>query len=298
MLLWPMIALGWVSNLFQRGAASMSRIRAIMDLPSEEDVERTQDPVPTADTTIQLRGVAFRYPETDRDVLRAVDLTVRPGETVAIVGRTGSGKSTLLNLIARLYEPTSGTVLVGGVPAERWPRGLLRRRFGIVPQETFLFSDTIRSNIGFGFDDGEPAVDAEAVARRAGLGSDLSQFPEGLDTVIGERGITLSGGQKQRVALARALALTRPILLLDDAFASVDPGTEEQILESLFGLPERPSILLATHRRSALLRVNRIVVLDEGRIVATGSHQDLIAQGGLYADLYHREEVVEELEAL
>src|SRR6185436_13026141 len=138
---------------------------AIMDLPSEEDVERTQDPVPTADTTIQLRGVAFRYPETDRDVLRAVDLTIRPGETVAIVGRTGSGKSTLLNLIARLYEPTSGTVLVGGVPAERWPRGLLRRRFGIVPQETFLFSDTIRSNIGFGVDRRLSVVEAEADVR-------------------------------------------------------------------------------------------------------------------------------------
>jgi ATP-binding cassette, subfamily B, multidrug efflux pump len=326
MLVWPMIALGWVSNLFQRGAASMERIRAIMDLPAEEDVVRdgaegagstsaaadvgaasgvaaaavnagNGTPLPS-DATVELRGVGFQYPETDRFVLRGVDFTLRPAETVAIVGRTGAGKTTLLNLIARLYEPTEGLIVVGGVPADQWPRGALRRRFGIVPQETFLFSDTIASNIHFGFDDGETKPDPESVARRAGLESDLSQFPAGLDTMIGERGITLSGGQKQRVALARALALERPVLLLDDAFASVDPGTEEQILESLFGLEHRPAILLATHRRSALLRVNRIVVLDEGKIVASGTHQSLIAEGGLYTDLYHREEMVEELEAL
>jgi ATP-binding cassette subfamily B protein len=298
MLLWPMIALGWVTNLFQRGAASMGRIQAILEQPVEPDVDDRSAPIPTRDVTLELRDVGYRYPGTERDVLRSVTLTIRPGERVALVGRTGAGKTTLLQLIARLDEPTTGEVRVGGVPASSWPRGVLRRRFGFVPQETFLFSDTIRANIAFGFEEGEPLPDPVVVARRAGLEADLIQFPQGLDTMIGERGITLSGGQKQRVALARSLALERPVLLLDDCFASVDPGTEERILESLFALPARPTILLATHRRSALLRVDRIVVLDEGRIVATGTHPELLRGGGLYADLYHREEVVEELEAL
>jgi ATP-binding cassette, subfamily B, multidrug efflux pump len=314
MLIWPMVALGWVSNLFQRGAASMVRIRAVMDLPAEADVDEGDEgfgtrgdwmsSVRSGDArriqgSVEFRGIGFRYPQTDRWVLRGVDLHVRPGESVALVGRTGSGKTTLLNLIARLYEPDEGVLLLDGRPVAEWPRGELRRVFGIVPQETFLFSDSIRANIGFGFEDGDRGViDVDAAAKRAGLGSDLGQFPQGLDTMIGERGITLSGGQKQRVALARALALERHVLLLDDAFASVDPSTEEEILGSLFGLSEKPTILLATHRRSALLRVDRVVVLDEGRIVASGTHEELLRGGGLYADLYHEEEVAEELEAL
>jgi len=297
MLLWPMIAFGWVTNLFQRGSASMSRIRDVMSLEVEGDVGR-DEPAPSERNALELSGVGFRYPGTERLVLAGVDLIVRPGEAVAIVGRTGSGKTTLLNLIARLYEPSEGAIAVGEMPAVKWPRGALRRRFGIVPQETFLFSDTIRENIMFGFDERDAVLDAEPAARLAGLAPDLDQFPNGLDTVLGERGITLSGGQKQRVALARALVLGRQVLLLDDAFASVDPGTEERILESLFALEPRPTILLATHRRSALLRVDRVIVLDEGRVVASGSHTELIAGGGLYADLYHREEMVEELEAL
>jgi len=304
MLLWPMISLGWVSNLFQRGAAAMARIRAIMGEPIEEDLdlavgharpERARLPL---GVTLELRDVGFKYPVSDRYILRGLNLKVQPGERVALVGRTGSGKTTILSLLTRLFDPDEGAVLVGERDARGLTRAELRRVFGIVQQESFLFSDTIRANVAFGFDDSSAAPGPDGPVARAGLARDLDQFPKGLDTIIGERGITLSGGQKQRVALARALALERPVLLLDDAFASVDPGTEEEILESLFEHPSRPTLVLATHRRSALLRVDRIVVLDEGRVVDTGSHAELIARGGLYADLYHREEMVEELETL
>ena len=304
MLLWPMISLGWVSNLFQRGAAAMARIRAIMGEPIEEDLdaavvhakhEHARLPL---GVTLELRDVGFKYPMSDRYILRGLNLKVQPGERVALVGRTGSGKTTTLSLLTRLFDPDEGAVLVGGRDARGLTRAELRRVFGIVQQESFLFSDTIRANVAFGFDDLSAAPNPDGPVARAGLARDLDQFPKGLDTIIGERGITLSGGQKQRVALARALALERPVLLLDDAFASVDPGTEEEILQSLFEHPSRPTLVLATHRRSALLRVDRILVLDEGRVVDTGRHAELIARGGLYADLYHREEMVEELETL
>ena len=213
MLIWPMVALGWVTNLFQRGAASMGRIRAILDLEVETDVARSLDGMPTATTALELRGVSFSYPNTERLVLRGVDLQVRPGESVAIVGRTGSGKTTLLNLVARLYDPTQGEVRLGGVPATDWPRGPYRRRMAVVPQETFLLRDDSREP-GLWFRTARRASIPSGSPGRRGSRPGPGAVPKGLETMLGERGITLSGGQKQRVSLARALALDRPLLLL------------------------------------------------------------------------------------
>jgi ATP-binding cassette subfamily B protein len=252
-------------------------------------------------------------------VLHGVDLSVRPGESVAIVGRTGSGKTTLLHLIARLYEPTEGTIALGGVPAERWPRGLFRRRFGNVPQETFLFSDTIRANIAFGFDDDgadpragaagtgaagvaapiAPARDAglERAAQRAGLGPDLAGFPAGLETILGERGVTLSGGQKQRVALARAAVREPAILLLDDALSSVDAHTEREVLASLRHFMKDRTSVLITHRMAVALDAERVIVLDAGRVLEQGAPADLLARRGAFAAMVERQKLADALDS-
>jgi ATP-binding cassette subfamily B protein len=228
-------------------------------------------------------------------VLRDVTLRIGRGERVAVVGRTGAGKTTLLQLIARLDEPTAGSILVGGVPAPTWPRGVLRRRFGFVPQETFLFSDTLRNNVLLGApDDGR----LERVARVSQLDAALADLPSGYDTMLGERGVNLSGGQKQRAAIARALAQEPPVFVLDDALSAVDAQTEARILTALRDALAGRTTIVISHRLAAVRDADEIVVLDEGRLVERGTHAQLIAREGRYAELVRRQRLEAELETV
>jgi ATP-binding cassette subfamily B protein len=292
-----MIALGWVINLAQRGTASLIRIQTILDAePAIRDVEPLADPG-EIHGAVRFRGLTFAYPEGEAPVLADVDLKVAGGQTVAVVGRTGSGKTTLLSLIPRLIDPPEGSLEVDGVDVRRLPLARLRGAIGMVPQETFLFSASIRDNIALG----RPDANVEEVTRAAwlaGLEPDLAGFPHGLDTLVGERGLTLSGGQKQRVALARALLREPRILLLDDCLSAVDTQTEELILANLRKVFEGRTVFLVSHRISTVKDADLILVLDRGRIAERGSHSQLIATGGLYADLHQRQLLEEELAAV
>jgi ATP-binding cassette subfamily B protein len=299
-LTWPMIALGWVINLAQRGTASLIRIQKILDAePAIRDVEPLVDPG-EIHGAVAFRGLTFAYAQDGKGetpVLADVDLRVPAGQTVAVVGRTGAGKTTLLSLIPRLIDPPEGTLEVDGADVRRMPLARLRSAIGMVPQETFLFSASIRDNIALG----RPEASDEEVARAARLAaleSDLAGFPRGLDTMVGERGLTLSGGQKQRVALARALLREPRILLLDDCLSAVDTQTEELILGNLRKVFEGRTVFLVSHRISTVKDADLILVLDHGRIAERGSHSQLIATGGLYADLHQRQLLEEELAAV
>lgn len=296
-LVWPMIALGWVVNLAQRGTASLLRIRAILDTePAIRDEEPLVEPG-AIQGEVAFRNLSFAYQEGGEPVLRDVDFRAAAGQTVAVVGRTGAGKSTLLSLIPRLIEPPESSLRVDGVDVRRLPLARLRAGVGMVPQETFLFSATIRENIALGRSEAAAAEVAEA-ARLAGLAPDLAAFPNGLDTVVGERGLTLSGGQKQRVALARALIRQPRILLLDDCLSAVDTQTEEEILDNLRTVFRGRTVFLVSHRISTVQDADVILVLDHGRIIERGTHSQLIAAGGIYAELHQRQLLEEELAAV
>jgi len=294
-LTWPVIALGWVINIFQRGTASLKRINEIM----QEKPEITDDPAVLAMAEqdevrgeIEFRGLNFGYNGTP--VLHGINLSIPAGTSLAIVGPTGSGKTTLVDLIPRVYDAEPGTVLIDGKPIREFPIDFLRRNIGFVPQETFLFSDTIRENIAFGV---EAATDESVreAADGANIAADIEGFPEQYATVVGERGLTLSGGQKQRTAIARALIRNPRILILDDALSSVDTQTEDKILNHLREIMQSRTTIFISHRVSTVRNADRIAVLHGGRIVELGTHDELIAREGYYTDLYNKQLLEEEL---
>jgi ATP-binding cassette subfamily B multidrug efflux pump len=331
-LVWPMIALGWVTNIFQRGAASMGRLTYILGVQPEIDDRYAKVPAGTVPHgEIEFRNLTFRFPTTasrngaapstksiagngstptnngtahsaTRDgsghgptVLHDINLKIPAGSTLAIVGPTGSGKSTLAALIARLWEAPDGAILVDGRPIREWPLESLRRAIGYVPQDTYLFSETIGENIAFGLPSYNETRVREAAAI-ASFDSEVEEFPEKYQTMVGERGITLSGGQKQRTAIARAVVRDPRILILDDSLSSVDTQTEEKILSGLRGIMAGRTTIMVSHRTSTVRDADQIVTLRDGRILECGTHDELLARGGYYAELYHKQLLEEELE--
>ncbi|CUU01023.1 ATP-binding cassette, subfamily B [Candidatus Kryptobacter tengchongensis] len=297
-LIWPMIAFGWIVNLTQRASASMDRLLEVFKVePEIKDTEETDFSIKEIKGEIKLKNVWFRYPDSENYVLKNINLDIRQGQTVGIVGYTGSGKTTLVNLIPRLFDPDKGEVLIDGVNVKKIPLKVLRESIGYVQQEVFLFSDTVKNNITFGVD-GVSDEKVFEVAKIAHIYDEIMEFQDKFNTIIGERGITLSGGQKQRLSLARALIKDPKILILDDSFSSVDAYTEETILKNLKEFRKGRTTIIISHRITAVKDADFIIVLDDGEIVEQGTHDELIELGGVYADLYQKQILEEELEKM
>jgi ATP-binding cassette subfamily B multidrug efflux pump len=298
LLAWPTMALGWMLSVLQRGRAAMQRLDELFAIePAIAGPAAATEPA-AGPGEIVFRDVSFRYPRAPRTrpTLDGVTFTVPAGATVAVVGRTGAGKSALVQLAVRLFDVERGAVLLDGRDVRTLPLAWLRRQVGLVPQDPFLFSRTIRENVAFALDG--PSGQVEWAVEAAGLAPDVAAMPDGLETLVGERGVTLSGGQKQRATLARVLAASPRVLVLDDGLSSVDTETERRILERLHGfLRERTTIVVA-HRLTTVQEADLIVVLDGGRVVEAGDHAGLLARGGLYADLFQRQMLEGELEAV
>lgn len=298
MLIWPMIAFGWVINMLQQGAASMSRLVKTMDVvPEIGDTADTNHEITSITGAIEFRHMTFRHHGTERAALNDISLVIPAGRTLAIVGYTGAGKSTMVNLLPRLYDVTEGAVLIDGVDVRRIPLAVLRGAIGYVPQETFLFSDTVADNIGYGVDraTGEEIKEAAEIAQ---ISHDIEEFPRQYDTHLGERGITLSGGQKQRTSIARAVLRKPAILILDDALSAVDTYTEEEILLRLRRVMKGRTSIIISHRISTVKEADQIIVLHEGTIKEQGTHDELVTLGGIYAELHRKQLLEEELEQL
>ncbi|HNU43044.1 MAG TPA: ABC transporter ATP-binding protein, partial [Cyclobacteriaceae bacterium] len=292
LLTWPVTSLGWTSSLVKRAEASQKRINEF--LKTQTDIVSAKEIVCTLQGKVEFDNVSFVYPDTGIQALKNISFNIKPGESLAIIGTTGSGKSTIANLISRLFDATAGEVRIDDIPIKDYNLNSLRSQTGIVPQDVFLFSDSILNNIGFGLTQTSEEKIIQA-AKDADVYSNIMAFPQGFSTRVGERGITLSGGQKQRVSIARAIVREPKILVLDDALSAVDTKTENTILNSMKKIMQGRTSIIISHRVSSAKLANKIIVLDEGRIVETGTHEDLIAATGAYRELYEKQMLVDEV---